>query len=214
MMRNRKIVIIDYQMSNLFSVMRALERLGCSPILGFTEKDLKDADGVILPGVGAFSSAVSNLEKLKLKEPILDYIESGKPFMGICLGLQLLFETSEEFGDHFGLGVINGDVKKFRNLTNNNDPIPQIGWNKLNFSKSILDATPFNGINQDSWMYFIHSYYVLPEDDEIILSKTSYCGFEYCSSIKYNNVFATQFHPEKSGELGLKIYDNWLKEKI
>ena len=209
--KRKKIVIVDYQMSNLFSVVRAIEKIGHTPKLSSSNRDLKNADAVILPGVGAFSSAMKNLKKLELVEPIKDYIKTGRPFMGVCLGLQLLFEESEEFGIHSGLGVINGGVKKFENVQGNSNPIPQIGWNKISPFKQNWETSPLNDVETSSWMYFVHSYYVVPKNKEVILSKTSYCGQEYCSSIKKNNVFATQFHPEKSGSLGLKIYDNWLK---
>jgi glutamine amidotransferase len=211
-LKNKKlVVIIDYQMSNLFSVVRAIEKIGHSPKLSSNGMDLIDADAVILPGVGAFNSAMENLHKLNLIEPIKDYIDKGGPFMGVCLGLQLLFEESEEFGTHSGLGIIDGRVKKFKNINGINNPVPQIGWNKINQFKQSWISSPLNDFNSSTWMYFVHSFYVVPKNQDIVLSKTSYCGLDYCSSINMDNVFATQFHPEKSGELGLKIYDNWLK---
>jgi glutamine amidotransferase len=210
-LNKKKIVIIDYQMSHLFSVVRAIEKIGHTPKLSSSGKDLKNADAVILPGVGAFNSAMKNLNKLKLIKPLKDYIDSGGLFMGVCLGLQLLFEESEEFGTHSGLGIIDGRVKKFNNTEGNNNPIPQIGWNKINPSIQNWNSTPLKDFNTSAWMYFVHSYYVVPQNEEVVLSKTPYCGLHYCSSIKKDNIFATQFHPEKSGELGLKIYENWLK---
>lgn len=207
---SKKVVIVDYQMSNLFSVVRAIEQIGFNPIVSSSPKEIAVADALILPGVGAFEAAMKNLEKLALVAPIKVFIESGKPFMGVCLGLQLLFETSDEFGQHKGLGVIKGAVKRFEPSEGGKEKIPQINWNTIESKSNTWKNTPLMHLKEKAFMYFVHSYYVLPTEQEVVLSSTSYCGTEYCSSIKQNNIFATQFHPEKSGELGLKIYKNWL----
>lgn len=208
---NKKVVIVDYQMSNLFSVVRAIEQIGHSPIVSNSPEEIVLADALILPGVGAFKAAMDNLEKLALVAPIKAFMESGKPFMGVCLGLQLLFEESDEFGKHNGLGVIKGAVKKFVQSQEGKEKIPQINWNTIqSTSNNGWKNTPLMHLKEKAYMYFVHSYYVVPTKQEVVLSSTTYCGIEYCSSIKQNNIFATQFHPEKSGELGLEIYKNWL----
>ena len=207
---SKKVVIVDYQMSNLFSVVRAIEQIGFNPIVSSFPEDIAVADALILPGVGAFEAAMENLEKLALVSSIKAFIESGKPFMGVCLGLQLLFETSNEFGQHKGLGLIKGAVKRFEPRDGGNEKIPQINWNTIESKSNAWKNTPLMHLREKEFMYFVHSYYVVPKEKEVVLSSTPYSGIEYCSSIIQNNIFATQFHPEKSGELGLKIYKNWL----
>ena len=208
------VAIIDYKMSNLFSVQAACNKVGLSSILTSERNKILDANIAILPGVGAFGEAMKYLSDLKLDETIFQFVDLGKPLIGICLGLQLLFESSEEFGVHSGLGLIKGKVKKFKFYSHNSIkyPVPQIGWNKIKqMDESWEDSLLCNNSNND-FMYFVHSYYVEPENDNIILSKTTYGNTEYCSSIQQNNIFACQFHPEKSGEIGMNIYKN-LKEK-
>ena len=141
-------------------------------------------------------------------------MDTGKPFVGICLGLQLLFDSSEEFGDYSGLGLIKGKVKKFKFHSHNSTkyPVPQIGWNKISRNGSSWGNTLLCNNTNDDFMYFVHSYFVEPENDNIMLSKTTYGNTEYCSSIQQNNIFACQFHPEKSGEIGINIYKN-IKEE-
>ena len=207
---NNEILVVDYQMSNLFSVLRAIEKEGYTPKLTSDPDKITSAKALILPGVGAFKAAMDNLRHLDLVDPIIDFIQSGKPFMGVCLGLHLLFEESEEFGIHKGLGIIQGRVKKFQSRKGFQDSIPQIKWNNINPLSLSWQESPLKGINKNAWMYFVHSYFVEPLDKNIILSETEYCGISYCSSILQNNIFATQFHPEKSGKEGLKIYKNWL----
>ena len=209
------LIIIDYQLSNLFSVKHACEHIGVKAKISSDEKDLEKADAAILPGVGAFGDAMKNLDRLGLAKVINKFIKSGKPFMGICLGMQLLFSESEEFGRHKGLNIIKGKVKKFIKK-NRQIKVPQIGWNHIypipednNWQNS-----PFKNISFREFMYFVHSYYVDPVDKKNILSLTEYEGVEYCSSILHKNIFATQFHPEKSGLEGIKIYKNWINSII
>jgi len=203
-----KIAIIDYKMCNLFSVEHACRYVGGDPIITTKPEDVRSADAVILPGVGAFHDAISNLRELGMDTAIIDVISGGIPFMGICLGFQLLFSSSEEFGTSNGLGVFNGAVRKFpRDVNGYTLKIPQMGWNSISINK---ESHILKGVNDDTYMYFVHSFYVLPEDNDIILTKTTYSDFEYCSSISDTNVFACQFHPEKSGEEGIKIYRNWV----
>lgn len=210
-----KVAIIDYQLSNLFSVQHACNFIGLDAKITSDKRDLENVDGVILPGVGAFGDAMSNLKKLDLIQPIKEFINCGKPFMGICLGLQLLFSESQEFGIYPGLDIIKGNVKKFPkiNLKHEQIKVPQIGWNSIyrNSKTQSWNNTPLKNLSQNEFMYFVHSYYTDPLDQKVILSLTNYSGIEYCSSILYKNIFATQFHPEKSGPEGIKIYQNWAK---
>ena len=207
---SKNIVIVDYEMSNLFSVVRACQRVGFNPNITNDYKMIKKADAIILPGVGSFNRAMVNLGKLGLIIPIIDHVRKGKPIMGVCLGMQLLFEKSQEFGNHFGLGLIKGEVIKFRKKSKF-DKVPQIGWNKIKFNNH-KESKFFNGISNMNYMYFVHSFYVIPNDEKVVFSITEYNGIEYCSSILKDNIFATQFHPEKSGELGLLIYRNWFNK--
>jgi imidazole glycerol-phosphate synthase subunit HisH len=202
------VAIIDYKMSNLFSVQAACNKIGLSSQITSDKNVIMDSKVAILPGVGAFGEAMKHIKEYKLDETIFEFVESGKPFLGICLGLQLLFEHGEEFGSYNGLGLLKGSVKKFKiqNYNNIKYPVPQIGWNRIakynqNWNNSLLSE------NEDGdFMYFVHSYYVLPENKNIIISTTKYGEIEYCSSVMKDNIFACQYHPEKSGESGLKIY--------
>ncbi len=209
------VAIIDYKMSNLFSVQAACNSVGLSSVITSDNNQILDAKIAILPGVGAFGEAMKYLSDLKLDDTIFQFVDSGKPFVGICLGLQLLFDSSEEFGKNSGLGLIKGKVKKFNFYSHNSTkyPVPQIGWNTLKqINDSWDDSLLYNNTNGD-FMYFIHSYFVEPQNKNIILSSTTYGNTEYCSSIQQNNIFACQFHPEKSGEIGLNIYKNLKKDQ-
>lgn len=212
-MKNYKVGIIDYRMGNLFSVLRACEQAGLLPCLISDGQDLNKFDALILPGVGAFGEAMNNLKKLDLVEPIKAFIAGGKPFLGICLGLQLLLEESEEFGRHAGLGVFKGKVLRFPEIKKNGDRIkvPQVGWNQLHQPKADAarwEDSLLGGIPAGAYMYFVHSYYVRPEEQRVVCSTSIYEEFEFCSSLASGNVFACQFHPEKSAQKGLRIYQN------
>ena len=216
MKTERKVVIIDYQMCNLFSVKHVCDNIGLGVEITSDKHKLLNADAAILPGVGAFGMAMNNISKLDLLIPIKEFVNSGKPFMGICLGMQLLFAESEEFGNNKGLRLIEGRVTNFRSNFNHRNKIkvPHMGWNRIsktNSSKNIWRGSPLRGIKENEYMYFVHSYYAEPEDDNIILSIANYGGIEFCSSILHKNIFATQFHPEKNGIEGIKIYSNWSK---
>jgi glutamine amidotransferase len=213
-MKNKKVVIIDLELGNLFSVTHTCLHIGLEPIVSGKKEDVADADALILPGVGAFGYAMDRLEKLDLIHPIKDFIQTGKPFMGICLGMQLLFSGSEEFGYHKGLDIIKGEIVKFPATDDNGDKIkiPQIGWNQIYQKENRQDSwqsSPLKGLENQEYMYFVHSYYARPENKSCILSLTNYCNVEYTSSIISGNVFATQFHPEKSAEKGINIYKTW-----
>ncbi len=211
-----RIAIVDYQLGNLFSVQQACFYLGFEAVITSDASTLLSADYAILPGVGAFADAIHNMHNLDLVEPLRDYIASGRPFMGVCLGLQLLFSESEEFGITKGLNFIEGVVKRFpsHNIEGGRLKIPQIAWNKIQETpNNQWMNTPLRSCKNDTFMYFVHSYYVQPNSDSVILSTTRYGGHNYCSSVIKNNIFACQFHPEKSGMYGLEIYRNFLSNK-
>lgn len=210
------VVIIDYGMGNLFSVKQACEHVHLTAKITSNKDDIFNSDAAILPGVGAFGDAMDALRNSNLIDPILDFIKTGKPFMGICLGMQLLFSESEEFGRHEGLGIIPGYVIRFPAVDDRGEvnKVPQVGWNRIqkkptSGKDSFWDNTPLAGQKNGDFMYFVHSYYCKPEDEGIALSFTNYGGIKYCSSIFWKNVFACQFHPEKSASKGLDIYRSW-----
>lgn len=208
------IAIIDYKAGNLFSVKNAFDKLGVETIITSDVSMIKKADKLLLPGVGAFENAMENLKELKLDTIICDEIKSGKPILGICLGMQLLFNSSEEFGYHEGLNILEGKVVKF-NFANepaerrgeHREPalkIPHMGWNSLtNCAASKL----FSDL-ENQFVYFVHSYHLVTDNKNYKQIITNY-GYDFCSAIEYNNIFATQFHPEKSGDVGLSILKNF-----
>ena len=204
----KKVAIIDFKVGNIFSVVQACKKVGLLVEVTSDYNTILSSDGVILPGVGAFGDAMLNLEEQNLIKTIKDFVQTGKPFMGVCLGLQLLFTNSEEFGNHKGLDIIKGTVKKFDNTKTK---VPQIGWNKIYKDFNTWENSPLEDTINNEYMYFVHSYYVIPSNKNVVLTNTNYSGIEYCSSIKKDNILATQFHPEKSGEKGLEIYKNWSK---
>ena len=195
------IAVIDYGMGNLGSVYNALRYVGGEAEVTSEAAAIEKADGVILPCVGAFGDCMANLREHELVEPIKRVIEANRPFLGICLGLQMLFSESDEGGPHEGLGVIPGKVVRF----DHDLKIPQIGWNQLNIKQQ---CPQLEGVEEGSYVYFVHSYYVVPEDESVIATTTDY-GHEFCSAIRRGNLFATQFHPEKSHDVGLRILDNF-----
>lgn len=207
----KKVVILDYNLGNLFSVKHACDYVGIDSHISSSVEDVQSADALILPGVGAFPEAMKNLVELGLVDEIKAFADLGKPIFGICLGLQLLFTGSEEFENTPGLNLVHGTIKKFPNQNNGRHlKVPQINWNTVGFGEASWANTALNTIEPNSFMYFVHSYYVVPENKAEILTRTDYEGFSYCSSIsKNNNIFAVQFHPEKSGEKGVEIYKNW-----
>jgi glutamine amidotransferase len=211
----KQIAIIDYEMGNLFSVQRACGQVGLNSLVTADAAAIMKSDAMILPGVGAFGDAMNNLKRLDLIAPIKEFIESGKPFMGICLGMQLLMSESEEFGFHKGLDIIKGTVVKFPTLGSEQRAIkvPQVGWNRvyrLPHDESMWRNSLLRGIANNEYMYFVHSFYTVPEDPKLILSFTDYEGTEYSSSFSLKNIFACQFHPEKSATAGMKIYENFV----
>ena len=200
------IAIIDYGMGNLRSVQKAFESMGYQAVVTRDRKRIADAGHLVLPGVGAFPDCMRNLEQFDLVGPLLDGIGQGKPFLGICLGLQLLFTESEEFGPHKGLDLIKGRVVRF---PEKGLKIPHMGWNQIRWQKP---HPLLEGLSQEVYVYFVHSYYVVPEDTGVIATRTDY-GIEFASSVPHDNIFACQFHPEKSQEVGLKLLQNFGKLK-
>jgi imidazole glycerol-phosphate synthase subunit HisH len=214
-MKNKNIVIVDYGLGNLFSVKHACDYYGENIKISSDKNDIINADGIILPGVGAFGEAMYNLGKLDLIAPITDYIQSDKPFLGVCLGMQLLFTESEEFGCSKGLGIIDGYVQKFPSISNLGKQlkVPQIAWNQIyshQKTSRLWEQSPLKDIKDGEYMYFVHSFFGIPESEDNILTTTCYEDFEYCSSVIKGNVYAMQFHPEKSAQNGIKLYQNWM----
>ena len=207
-----EIAIIDYGINNLFSVKRACDILGVKSVITSDLDVIASSKSAILPGVGAFPYAMSNLKKLKLDESIYEFVKSGKPFMGICLGMQLLMESSIEFEKVDGLGLIKGTTSKFeyKKIYNESYPVPQIGWNKIHKgSKNWKDTILKKNLNDD-FMYFVHSYYVIPNEN-VSLADTIYGEIHYCSAFQKKNIIGVQFHPEKSGVVGLNIYKSFIE---
>jgi len=202
------IAIIDYGMGNLRSVQKGFERIGFAAEVTADPARLLEAEKIVLPGVGAFRDCIHNLQQGGFVEPILQVIAEGRPFLGICLGLQLLFTESEEFGLHKGLGVIPGRVVRFpEGMQEQGEklPVPHMGWNQI----SLKAETPlFNNIADGSNVYFVHSYYVKPDDPTVVAATCNY-GLEFCAAIRKDNVMATQFHPEKSQGIGLQMLKNF-----
>ncbi|MEM2133226.1 MAG: imidazole glycerol phosphate synthase subunit HisH [Candidatus Freyarchaeota archaeon] len=194
--------IIDYGMGNLRSLENALRMVGANCIVSSREKELANSDALALPGVGAFRDAIKNLKPLT--NFILKYVKEDKPLLGICLGMQLLFSESTEDGLYQGLDIISGRVVKLPPSVK----IPHIGWNTLLLEKK--DSALIEGIPDNSYVYFVHSYYAIPEDSKVTVAWTDY-GVRFPSIIQYGNVYATQFHPEKSGEVGIRLLKNFVK---
>ncbi len=215
MPKKKYIAIVDYGMGNLRSVQKGFEKVGQNVVVTSEPKVILDSDGIVLPGVGAFSDCIKNLKKGSLIDSVIKCIEKGKPYLGICLGLQILFTESEEFGVCKGLDIIKGKVVRFPEKMKEPVPslpsglslepsilkVPHMGWNRIDIKRRppVLD-----GIPDQSYFYFVHSYYVAPEDKDVIATMTDY-GVTFTSMIWKDNIIATQFHPEKSQEMGLKI---------
>ena len=192
-----KTVIVDYDAGNIKSIANMLKFLQQDFIITSSAKDILNARRIIFPGQGHFRQAVENLDRKKLIEPIKTAVKDGIPFLGICIGLQILFEKSEEAPNFEGLSILKGEVKKFESLK-----VPQIGWNKISVTEN-------NSFLADDFYYFVNSYYVVPQNEEIISSVTNY-GIDFCSSIQKDNLTAVQFHPEKSAKAGIDFFKLWI----
>ena len=209
---SKKVVIIDYQLGNLFSVKQACDHLGYAAYVSSDPEELQRADFAILPGVGAFGDAMNNLKAFGLVDGIYSYVKAGKPLMGVCLGLQLLLTDSEEFGAFQGLNLIPGSVKKFepQHIEDVACKVPQIQWNQINApDEARWQHSPLRTCKSGDFMYFVHSFYAQPTDRAHVLAETTYGQKTYCSAVLKENIFATQFHPEKSGLYGVNIYQQW-----
>lgn len=198
------LTIIDYGVGNLRSVYMAFRRLGIDALVSSDARDIARASAIVLPGVGSFGDSVSNLRALGLEEPILAAIRDDLPFLGICVGLQMLFEVGEEMGEHRGLGVIPGRVVRF----GADQVVPHMGWNQIHQRQP--DSPLWRGLPDNSYAYFVHSYYGEPADPSWIAGSTDY-GISFCSAVARDNLFAIQFHPEKSQDMGETILRNFVE---
>jgi imidazole glycerol-phosphate synthase subunit HisH len=220
MSESLNVAILDYGLGNLFSVKHACEHAGMQATITAAHDEILKADAVILPGMGAFGDAMESLRRLDLISPLRDVVAAGKVLIGVCLGMQLLMSESFEFGTHQGLGLIEGAVVKFDNPVEGPTKlkVPQIEWNNIYRHSYDHDGngkncdswkgSPLEGVAEGEYMYFVHSYHARPESTEVILSVSRYGQIEFCSSFQHQNIFAFQFHPERSGSEGLKIYRN------
>ena len=209
LMASPKIAIVDYALGNLYSIKHACERVGLESMITSSPSEIMLADGVLLPGMGAFGEAMQTLHKLDLVTVLRDYAASGRPLIGVCLGIQLLLTESYEFGNHKGLGIIDGVVEPLDHPHEGDRglKIPQVGWNQLHAARTWF-GTPLEGIPENEYMYFVHSFVPKPQDENAVLATTNYGGVKFCSSIQQKNIFACLFHPERSGVAGLQIYRN------
>ncbi len=211
---NKKIAVLDYGIGNVRSQLNALKYLGVEAILTADQKEILNADAVILPGVGAFKHGMENLEKHGLTPLIKEFIATGRPFLGICLGMQLLFEESDEFGNSNGLGLIKGKIRKLDTENEIGLKLPHIGWTGIEPGpQKDWTGTILNGIAPGTSYYFVHSYAAIPAEQSEILATSQFGNQSFCCAVEKDNIFGTQFHPEKSGEMGLEILKN-LIEKI
>lgn len=211
-MKKPEIAVIDYSMGNLRSVGKALELVGADVVVSGDPARIRAAQAAVFPGVGSFGAAVRYLRKQGLKDTIAEVIERGSPFLGLCLGFQLLFDTSEEEGMHDGLGIIPGKVVRFDFKGKNAGlKVPHMGWNRVQAANSGIKKKMFKGIPDGSWFYFVHSYYGKPESRKAVAATTEY-GIPFCSAVVIGNAWACQFHPEKSGANGLKLLKNFVEE--
>ena len=203
------IAVIDYGVGNLFSLLSSLNYVGLDTKLTNDIEEIKSAKGIILPGVGAFRDAIGNLEKYGLKETLISEAKKGKPFLGICLGMQMLFEKSYEYGEYEGLGLINGTVEEIKKyIPENSDlKIPHMGWNSLAINDGFKDDKILKDVNDNEYVYYVHSYFA-KTDMKNIVTYSEY-GTKIPGIVKNENVYGMQFHPEKSGDTGLKLLKNW-----
>lgn len=210
----KKVTVADYGLGNLFSISRALSHIGAEPVITDDPEKIAQAGRLILPGVGAFGEGMHNLSSKNLIEPVRMMAASGRPMLGICLGMQLMMSEGEELGHHEGLDLIQGAVVRFPSPSTEGPhyKIPHVGWNSIYRPGHIetWQGTILEGITDGDSVYFVHSYLVVPDDESHTLAETTYGGLTYCSVIRNENIMGCQFHPEKSGETGLKILNNFI----
>ncbi len=204
------IAVIDYDIGNVRSILEAFKNQSADVILTNDEDEILKANGMIIPGVGSFSQGMENLKKYGLDETIKKFFTTNKPLLGICLGMQLLFEESEEFGNTKGLGIISGKVVELPTKDNKNEKLPHVSWNEINSKTISWKNTILENIEECTDMYFVHSFIAQPKDENNILSMTEYSNHKFCSTVKKENIYGCQYHPEKSGPLGLKIISNFI----
>ena len=203
------IVIVDYGIGNVQSILNALKQFeDVDVVITDDQTIILNADGLILPGVGAYKKAMEELEKRNLPAILKTYYSQRKPLLGICLGMQLLFESSDEFGHSKGLGLVKGHVNHFPHFTK--DKLPHVSWNSIKKKEQGWNGTIFHNIKNNDFFYFVHSYICKPEDEDIVISTTEYGGIEFCSSIQQDSIYACQFHPEKSSTSGLNVMENFI----
>ena len=206
-----KIVVLDYGIGNVKSILNSFVNQGVNPILSRDKDVILDADGLILPGVGAFSHGMKNLRKYDLINVIKQYVQTDKPLLAICLGMQMLLEESEEFGINKGIGLIKGKVIKLPVEKSFKVKLPHISWNTIEPKSIHWSNTILNNVEIGSDMYFVHRFVAKPDNENEILSTTKYSNVEFCSSLKKKNIYGCQFHPEKSGKAGLLLIHNFIK---
>jgi imidazole glycerol-phosphate synthase subunit HisH len=210
-LRNKRICVIDYDLGNVKSILMGLKKVGAHPVLSKEEDEILSSDAVVLPGVGAFNVGMENLKKYALIEKISRFVRTGKPLLGICLGMQLLMDEGEEFGYSKGLGLLRGKVTKLSLKEGHKERIPHVGWNMIDEpEESRWRGTILNGLEAKSGVYFVHSFRAEPADPGDILSTTFYGGKHFCSSVHKGNIYGCQFHPEKSAAVGLRILENFV----
>jgi len=202
-----KISVVDYGVGNLHSLVKIFEKFGQSVVITEESNEILNSDALVLPGVGAFRAGMEGLKIRGLIPAIRKFADSGKPILGICLGAQLLLSEGYEFGKFKGLNIIPGKVVKFLKIK---DKIPHIGWNEIYENKSKWKNTVLESVPENSDVYFVHSYILKPDKKDNILALAKYGGHEFCAAIKHNNIYGCQFHPEKSGKVGLKIIKNFI----
>jgi glutamine amidotransferase len=212
---SEKITLLDYGMGNLLNVARAFEHVGAEVKIAETPQDAVNADRLVVPGVGAFKDSIAEIKRRGFDDVIRQFIQTERPFLGICVGMQMLFDASEEFGEYQGLGILQGRVIKIPNVTTDNElqRVPHIGWNHLvqpEFSRNWGNTILRQFENRNPAMYFVHSFAAIPSQNSDRLAGCIYGGHHVCAAVQRENIIATQFHPERSGELGLRILTTFI----
>jgi glutamine amidotransferase len=203
------VTIVDYGIGNVRSILNAFDKVGITAVLSRDKEIILNSDGVVLPGVGAFSHGMSNLHEYELVDVLKEYAKTKKPLLGICLGMQMLLDESEEFGETEGIGLISGKVVQLIARQERDDKLPHVSWSEIEQKSNSWEGTILKNVPSKSDMYFVHSYVVVPNDEQHILATTKYSDDEFCSVIKKDNIYGCQFHPEKSATMGLQIIENF-----